>query len=327
MRITFGEPYSKLYQEYAEHEQTRLTRQGFASCMGRTARLVGWLEEKGLMPEDVRITHALDFVSDMGKRINACGTPISPGMICNYIKAARRFYSYLLEREAIGTNPFMEVEYPRIPEHISRNVLTESQMNCLLERLKRFDDCTTRKEKARLYVCHVIAELMYSTGLRIDEVSSLTEYDVDVGSRIVRVRNGKGGKSRTAFLTCYAAEIMELYITMGKEFYDRTMYGRRRDRLFSANGNMLMQMLNRCLRETCTELEVPVITSHGFRHSLGTHLLRAGCDMRHIQVILGHDRLSSTQVYTRVYSEDLKESLDRHHPRQLEKHGGLENEK
>jgi len=58
-----------------------------------------------------------------------------------------------------------------------------------------------------------------------------------------------------------------------------------------------------------------VITSHGFRHSLGTHLLRSGCDMRHIQVILGHEALSTTQIYTKVDKEDLKKSLDAFHPR------------
>lgn len=85
-------------------------------------------------------------------------------------------------------------------------------------------------------------------------------------------------------------------------------------------------MLNSRLRKLCLELEIPVITSHGFRHSLGTHLLRSGCDMRHIQVILGHDKLSSTQIYTKVYADDLKDSIDKYHPRQWIKSGEEKNE-
>ncbi len=327
MGCAFKEPYEALFREYLEYERPRLSVQGFASNTGRAKRLIVWLEERDLLPNDVRITQALEFVSDMGKRTNRNGNPISQGAICNYIKTARRFYKYLLEKEIIETNPFMEIEYPRIPEHLSRNVLTESQMNRLLERLKCFDACGPKKERTRLYVCHVLAELMYSTGLRIDEVSRLRKSDVDLTYRLIHVKRGKGGKSRTAFLTGYAAEILRLYIERGKAFYDKTIYGENRDSLFSTGGGVLMDMLNKRLRRSCAELEIPVITSHGFRHSLGTHLLRAGCDMRHIQVILGHDRLSSTQVYTKVYSEDLKKSLDKYHPRRHMKNGGDGNEK
>ena len=327
MGCVFKEPYDTLFREYQEYEKPRLSIQGFTSNVGRAKRFVGWLEGKSLLPKEVGIAQAQEFVSDMGKRTNRNGNPISQGAICNYIKMARRFYKYLLEKEIVETNPFMEIEYPRIPEHLSRNVLTESQINCLLERLKCFDDCEAKKEQARLYVCHVLAELMYSTGLRIDEVSRLREDDVNLTYRFVYVRNGKGGKSRTAFLTGYAAEILRLYIERGKSFCDKTIYGEMRGNLFSAKGNVLMDMLNKRLRRICSELEIPVITSHGFRHSLGTHLLRAGCDMRHIQAILGHDKLSSTQVYTKVYSEDLKKSLDKYHPRQWMGNEGEGNEK
>jgi len=77
--------------------------------------------------------------------------------------------------------------------------------------------------------------------------------------------------------------------------------------------------MNTALRNACTELEMPVITSHGFRHSIGTHLLRAGCDIRHIQVFLGHDRLESTQIYTHVNNNDVTETMDNKHPRKQNK--------
>ncbi|GHV12896.1 hypothetical protein FACS189491_06810 [Spirochaetia bacterium] len=93
-------------------------------------------------------------------------------------------------------------------------------------------------------------------------------------------------------------------------------YGRiDRDTVFGASPQWLTAAVNSGLKEACGELGLPVITSHGFRHSLGTHLLRAGCDLRYIQIILGHERLSTTQIYTSVDKEDLKKSLDRYHPR------------
>ena len=194
-------------------------------------------------------------------------------------------------------------------------------MNILLEKLKGFYEAEDQKEKARLYVCHVLAELMYSAGLRIEEVAELKIGDINFKAGYVYIRNGKGGKPRTAFLTEYASEVLKLYAERGKDFCDRIIYGQKRDTLFSTKGNILMAMLNKRLRKICTELEIPVITSHGFRHSLGTHLLRSGCDMRHIQVILGHDKLSSTQIYTKVYSDDLRNSIDKYHPRQWIKSG------
>ena len=89
------------------------------------------------------------------------------------------------------------------------------------------------------------------------------------------------------------------------------------DTLFGADKARVAHVLNAELATICNGLGIPAITSHGFRHSLGTHLLRSGCDMRHIQMILGHEALQTTQIYTRVDKDDLKRSLDEHHPRQF----------
>ncbi|GMO41772.1 MAG: hypothetical protein Ta2F_17740 [Termitinemataceae bacterium] len=85
--------------------------------------------------------------------------------------------------------------------------------------------------------------------------------------------------------------------------------------LFGAKTPTLESSINRELAQLCPKLEIPVITCHAFRHSLGTHLLRNGTDIRYIQSILGHEKLSSTQIYTKVDKQDLKKSLDAYHPR------------
>jgi integrase/recombinase XerD len=132
----------------------------------------------------------------------------------------------------------------------------------------------------------------------------------------VYVAEGKGRKGRLAFMTGYAAGVMKWYLEKGRRAvlgkYERG-YGRT---VFGACPQRLMAAANRDLKAACRELELPEITSHGFRHSLGTHLLRAGCDMRYIQIILGHKALHTTQLYTRVDKDDLRNSLDRFHPRQ-----------
>jgi site-specific recombinase XerD len=170
-------------------------------------------------------------------------------------------------------------------------------------------------QRLRRYRLHVIAEFLYATGLRITEAAMLIPPNIDTVSRIVYIPEGKGGKARLAFMTGFAAEVMEPYLNRGRHpilaagsrKYGHTVFGTHPERL--------MALVNQELKKTCGALDLPVISSHGFRHSLGTHLLHGGCDMRYIQLILGHESLQSTQVYTRVDKEELKDSLDRFHPR------------
>jgi site-specific recombinase XerD len=158
-------------------------------------------------------------------------------------------------------------------------------------------------------------EFLYAAGLRISEAASLIPENIDFLSRTVYAAEGKGRTARAAFLTGYAADVTDRYIRRGRRAVPgRGTYG---DTLFGVHPERLTALVNEGLLKACRHLELPVITSHGFRHSLGTHLLHAGCDMRYIQIILGHECLRTTQVYTRVDKDALRESLDARHPRRL----------
>jgi len=108
---------------------------------------------------------------------------------------------------------------------------------------------------------------------------------------------------------------MARYLAVGRPMLMHQFTRGHERTLFGAGKARVAEVVNGELRRVCAELELPVITSHGFRHSLGTHLLRSGADMRHIQAILGHESIATTQVYTHVEKEDLKKSLDAYHPR------------
>ena len=312
----------ELEREFLEYEKPRSTAQGYASLEGLTRRVLGWFDQQELTPEEVGIQEAVRYMADLGERVDDQGNPMSTGTVHNYLKVARRFWDFLVMTERVKTNPFQEVRYPRLPRHLSRNVLTEAQMGRVLRELGRFDELTKWYDRERRYRVHVMAELLYASGLRIAEACALVPEDLDLSHRLVRVREGKGRKSRTAFLTGYAAEILERYLSLGRPAilhgHNREMHGQT---LFGANKARVAEVVNQELEEVCRALDLPVITSHGFRHSLGTHLLRSGCDMRHIQVILGHEALQTTQIYTRVDKDDLKRSLDEFHPRQWNPRG------
>ena len=316
--------YADLYDEFLDAQQTKISPQGFVTLKDISRRVLTWFDTQELDMHAVTIQDALQFALWASERVTKEGNSIATGTMRNYLNVARRFFDHLVRTERIASNPFREVKYPRLPEHFSKNVLSESQMGCLLKKLEQFDELPLWSKRIRRYRVHVIAEFLYATGFRIAEACSLTASNLDLDQRLVYVAEGKGGKARTVFLGSYAAAVMKLYLEKGRALVFGN-YARREDHdgnLFGADRTRVGFVVNTELETVCAELGIPVITSHGFRHSLGTHLLRSGCDMRHIQVILGHESLGTTQIYTRVDKEDLKRSLDEFHPRKWNDRSG-----
>jgi len=308
--------YADLYDRFLESEQPRVSRQGFTSLAGMTRRMLLWFDAEDIVPGEVTIRDAVRYQAFLSTLHTKEGSPVTTGTMQNYIKVARRFFLYLVECDVLKTNPFAELPYPRLGEHLSRNGLSESQMSCLLNELARFDALPTVQARLRRYRTHVIAEFLYASGLRIAEACSLVESNLDLDHRLVYLPEGKGGKARTAFLTGYASDVMKAYLVRGRAAVLGGYVRLHGDTIFGADKSRVAAVVNEELKTVCSALGIPVITTHGFRHSLGTHLLRSGCDMRHIQVILGHEALGTTQIYTKVDKDDLKRSLDAFHPRQ-----------
>jgi site-specific recombinase XerD len=317
MALVLREPYASLYEEFLAYQKPRTSGQGYKAAVARLRVVAGWLDKEDVLPEEAAIQDVLRFKKESGERLGKTGNPVSLGTILNYLHNGRAFFDYLIQTGRRKTNPFREVAYPRSPDHLSRNVLSVAQMHTLLEALAKFYEIKKIRPRLERYRLHVLSEFLYATGLRIAEAAGLTETNLDLDRRMVYVPEGKGGIPRTVFLTGYAAEVMGQFLLYGRPALEAGGQGQGRNgTLFGACHDRLKIFLNRELKKICAALELPGITSHGFRHSLGTHLLKAGCDMRHIQVILGHERLGTTQIYTHVDKEDLKKSLDTFHPRQ-----------
>jgi integrase/recombinase XerC len=273
------------------------------------------LDESALEVASLRPGDAQGYVGWLSAQLSPAGTPYCSRTVAAYISASSSFYAYLRRRGLMSNNPFKQLKRVRQERKLPRGLLKEAQMKSLLDQLVRFDERGDLKACMARYRLHVVAELMYATGLRVSEVAQLAVSDIDFPRSMVTVRCGKGGYQRVALLDEFAREVLRLYVQSVRErsFSRRNLRNERL--LFGATWAQFGKAVNRELSRAASECGLKPMSSHGFRHAVGYHLLRAGCNIRHIQSILGHRRLRNTEIYTKVEREDLKNVVDACHPR------------
>ena len=311
--------YADLYDEFLAYKKPRVTPATFYTQRSLAYRVIKWFEEADIVLDHANVQDVLRFKEIISEMVTAEGKQLTAGTVNQYLIMARVIFQYLITSERRQSNPMQEVPLLREPTRVCRNYLSETQMFRLLTRLTHFNEAPDMQGKRRRYRVHVIAEVLYATGLRQHELAMVEERHINLAERTIYIPCGKGELNRTVFLTAFAAEVLGQYLTKGRAaaiigYQDKS----HPERVF---GSWLAEAVQRELRVLCNELRLPVITCHGFRHSLGTHLLRAGCDIRHIQALLGHHNINSTATYTHLNKDDLKKSLDAYHPRQWHKEG------
>jgi site-specific recombinase XerD len=307
--------YLGIYNEFITDEKRKgLSKQGLDSVKRRIYKFFNYLDELDLTFSEVRIKEAQGFQSWLVDRGREKGGSYASGTILNYIKAASRFYNFLKESNMVVSNPFLSIKKLRYNNPLPKNVLKEKDINNILNALSEYHKQTGLYNQIRYYKIHVIAELQYSTGMRISEVAGLKEDDIDFDRGILTVKEAKGGIERVVFLNEYAKEVLRNYIFYMKDSVLRN-YSRESKGLFGAGGGRLTLVVGEVLKEITENLKCSRISSHGFRHAFGSHFLRAGCDLRYIQGFLGHQSITTTEVYTKVEKDDLKVVLDTYHPR------------
>ena len=227
------------------------------------------------------------------------------------LTALRSFFRWLEAEGHLLRDPARHLPVPRIAEQLPRGILSIPEMKKLLS---ANNPTTPRTLRDRTMV-----ELVYSTGIRNAELRALTIGDFDLGEGLLTVRHGKGNKQRVVPFGKMAGRFLERYLA---EARPRLVRSRIEETLFlSERGGRPLHNNDVCrmMRKVgaAARLKKPV-TCHGLRHTCATHLLRNHADIRHIQELLGHKRLSTTQIYTHVSGQDLKRVHSRCHPRELE---------
>lgn len=232
----------------------------------------------------------------------------SPSSIARKLSTLRSFFQYWVKKGEIAQNPARAVHSPKVPKRLPK-FLSVDEITSLIESAVT-DDFKGRREKA-------ILELLYSSGLRVSELTGIDIGSIDLENRIVRVL-GKGGKERLVPVGKKAVDKLKDYLDIRPSVVRRD---RESGALFLNNRGerLTVRSVQRLIEEVIRRCGMSKGASpHVFRHTFATHLLNAGADLRSIQELLGHASLSTTQKYTHVNLEHLTEVYKKAHPRATE---------
>ena len=259
-----------------------------------------WLSEQRArcLPEAQRrdLLDYLAVLSEQGRK---------PRSSARLLSCLRQFYRHLLRRGLIGEDPSARVDMPRLGRPLPKS-LSEAEVEALLG--------APDTEDARGHRDRTMLEVLYASGLRVSELVTLTPGQVSLTQGVVRVL-GKGGKERLIPLGEEACAWLRQY-ARGPRM--DLLGGRVSDFLFptSRSDCMTRQAFWLLIKRYAIQAGVTKpLSPHTLRHAFATHLLNHGADLRVVQMLLGHSDLSTTQIYTHVARERLKQLHALHHPR------------
>jgi len=243
-------------------------------------------------PSQVNVDHIRNFVASLARH------GYEKRSINRKLSAIRSFYRYLNRHGIVNIQPATAVRSFKLPRKLP-TFLTEAEM----ERLFELTDLSLRDR--------TILELLYGTGMRASELCNLKLHDIDWEREIIRV-HGKGGKQREIPLTRTALRWLREYVQTGDKI--------KMDELglfLSRKGiPITTRTLQRIVKKHLMKVSHKTgISPHTLRHTYATHLLNRGCDLRTVQLLLGHRSIASTQIYTHLTLNELKKIHEITHPR------------
>lgn len=232
---------------------------------------------------------------------------LSRRSVSRKISSLRSFFNFLQRENYIKTNPFNHIQLPNTAEHIP-SFLYKEELEQLFK-VSNLKEPLGQRDQA-------ILEILYGTGIRVSECVQLTLEDVDFSLGTIFVR-GKGRKERYVMFGEFAKLALERYIHDGREQLLQKSHLQTDVIFLNARGKPLttrgvQYILENIVKKTTLTIHVH---PHKLRHTFATHLLNEGADLRIVQELLGHENLSSTQIYTHVTKDHLRQIYMNSHPR------------
>ena len=264
-------------------------------------KLIGFLEDNSIQESPLSISSEIvqQFIYEVAKQVNARSQS-------RIISGLRSFFNYLVFEDYIKTNPLELIESPKIGRKLP-DTLSEKDINSLINAI---DLSTPQGERNR-----AILETLYSCGLRVSELVGLKISDLFFDEGFIKV-TGKGDKQRFVPIVPETQKIINIYKNQVRvhtpiqaEFQDILFLNRRGKQLTRA-------MIFTITKQLAVKIDLNKnISPHTFRHSFATHLLENGADLRAIQLMLGHESITTTEIYMHVDKSHLKDVMNTYHPR------------
>ena len=258
-----------------------------------------FLDSEKLSFDNLKTKNVRRFVGSLGNQ------NLKESSINRVISSLKSFYKYCVKYDIIDINPFSHVRsisgHRKIPD-----VLSFAE----IDKMIKMTDNTFAGIRDRM-----ILELLYSTGCRVSELTGMNVEDVNLKKRMVLV-HGKGGKSRWVFLTRGASDDVSLYLPLRKKYVNGSASAKISSLVLNRSGNGISErgirfIIEKYIRAIGVDKHV---SPHTFRHTFATHLLNNGAGIRIVQEMLGHSSISTTQVYTHVGIDRLKDVYREAHP-------------
>ncbi len=228
--------------------------------------------------------------------------------VARKVAAVKSFFGFLTAEGIITADPTEALSSPRVGKPLPKPISPE-QVDELLEQPLRRNTPEAKRDKAML-------ELLYATGMRVSELVALDADSVTMRADASYVRcTGKGGKERTIPIHEHAAEAVQAYMDEARPLLirrgdERALFVNRRGERLTRQGFWLI------LKSYAKSANLNThVTPHTLRHSFATHMLKGGAPLRNVQELLGHANISTTQVYTQVTTDHVREVYERAHPR------------
>jgi integrase/recombinase XerD len=291
-----------------EHERVRNYSERTVTGTECALRLfVEWATDRGLeRPEEVTKPVLEQYQRWLFYYRKPSGKPLTFSSQRQRLQKLRIFFRWLARQNAIPSNPASDLDLPRIERRIPRDILSEREIDKVLALPDLSDPLGVRDR--------TMMEVLYSTGIRRHELAALELFDIAAEAGTVTVRQGKGKRDRVVPIGSRALEWVERYVESARP---ELVVMQTEPALFLSDQGAPLNLgsLTNMMRSYVERAKVGKRGAcHIFRHSMATHMLEGGADIRHIQEILGHAETSTTAIYTRVSIRHLKVVHETTHP-------------
>ena len=263
-------------------------------------------------PQSVTAATMQDFQRWLFYQPTVKGTARSIGSQNHILCGMKSFFAFLAQEGYLASDPAKGLRLAREPDALPKNILTPEEARRIIE--------APDTQTLIGYRDRALLEVLYATGVRKEELRTLNVEDVNLEEELLRVNRGKGFKDRVVPLSRVACQYLENYL---KAIRPELLKGRQTDKLFISHRDGLpmgRHGIERLLAKYARQLKLKKhITCHLWRHSCATHLLKNNANLRHVQQILGHRSLATTERYLRLTITDLKEAHRKFHPREQQR--------